>query len=105
MLPVTTGTDTGGSTRHDDDGVGGRQRVLHDEGPAHQAERRPVSGRSQNHQRRRQKGGDGEPAARARRHRSSSTRYSSILRASGASGLRARYFRNASLDFSVCLLW
>ncbi len=99
------GLPVGDAARHDHEGVRGRERVLHDEGPADQAERGLESSHRQDHQRRHREAGDGEPETRAPRHRSSSTKYSLILRASGASGLRARYFRKASFDFSGCLLW
>ena len=60
-------------------------------------------------------GGDGTEAgerdedagehAPASHQRSSSTTYSWMRRASGASGLRARYFRKASIALSFSLLW
>ena len=92
----------GGAAGHHHDGVGLRQRVLYDECVADHAERGHMG--DDRERRKRERGGDDQPA-RARRHRSSSTRYSLILRESGASGLSARYFRNASLALSLCRLW
>ena len=90
----------GRAAGHHHDGVGLGQRVLHDQGLPD-----PPKGGTVGHEGERGHGerGDDEPA-RARLHRSSSTRYSLILRESGASGLRARYLRKASLALSLCRL-
>src|SRR5215831_5644 len=88
----------GRAARHHHDGIRLGYRVLHDEGAADQAQGGAV-GNHGKHER------CDDEAAPAYGHRSSSTRYSLIRRESGASGLRARYFRKASLAFSGCLLW
>src|SRR5262249_42423015 len=90
-----------GAAGDHDDGVGLSGRILHDEGATNRSKRGAVTkdrDRSQGER------GQDQPPPRAR-HRSSSTRYSLIRRESGASGLRARYFRKASFALSLCLLW
>src|SRR5882672_15577 len=106
-LPVERGRRglaSGNASGKDDDGVGRLEGVLHHEGGTEPAEGRSVAqgdGESEDDQ----DGGPLESAPRARRHRSSSTRYSFMRRASGASGLSPRYARKAALAFSGSLLW
>ncbi len=106
-LPVERGRGglaSGNASGEDDDGVGRFDGVLHDEGRTEPPESGSVAeGDDDNEDD--QDGAPAERASRAGRHRSSSTRYSLMRRASGASGLSPRYARKAAMAFSGSLLW